>query len=595
MPGLRYTTSVAMLEAIRESGARYLFANLGSDHSGIIEAYAQAEAAGETSRFPELLLCPHEFVALSAAQGYAQVSGEPQAVLVHVECGTQNLGGAVHNVSRGRVPVLIVAGLTPATQEGELPGSRTEFIHWLQDTADQRGIVRGYVKYDNEVRTGRNAKQLVHRAMQIARSEPAGPAYLVATREVMEEVVEPQPDQSAWWSPVAPAALAPAVADEIAAALESAAAPLVVTSYLGRDPAAVGELVRLAELAAIPVVESVPMRMNFPAGHPLHCGYQWTRAQNPLLAEADVVLVLGSDVPWIPAGNRPAPGARIFVVDIDPVKEQMPLWHVPATRYARADLATALAQLTSRLAERGKLDAAMVSARAERVAARHDAQRAAWAALERPADDGTITPAYLVACVRDAIGPDALVLSEAITNYDVVCEHLRAGRPGSLIGSGGGSLGWAGGAAVGAKLADPERTVVSLVGDGSYLFGVPSSAQWMARRYRAPSLTVIFDNRGWKAPWVSTVAVHPGGEAAGRFAAGFEPEADLPGVAAAAGGAHGVTVSDASLLPEALATALAQVRAGRPAVLSVHVPSVEHHASAPGRPGQKEDTDAPAS
>ena len=81
-----------------------------------------------------------------------------------------------------------------------------------------------------------------------------------------------------------------------------------------------------------------------------------------------------------------------------------------------------------------------------------------------------------MACVRDAAGPDALVLTEAISNYHVVSEHLRASRPGSLIGSGGGSLGWSGGAAIGAKLAAPDRTVVSLVGDGSYLFGVPSSA-----------------------------------------------------------------------------------------------------------------------
>ena len=594
MAEVRYTTSVAMLEAMREAGIRYLFANLGSDHSGIIEAYAQAQAAGDTGRFPELLLCPHEFVALSAAQGYAQVSGEPQAVLVHVDCGTQNLGGAVHNVSRGRVPVLIVAGLSPATQDGELPGSRTEFIHWLQDSADQRGIVRGYVKYDHEVRTGRNAKQLVHRALQIARSEPAGPAYLVAAREVMEEELAPQPDQSAWWSPVAPAALTPQVADEIAAALEGAHAPLIVTSYLGRDPAAVGELVRLAELAGIGVIESVPMRVNFPASHPLHCGYQWTKEPNPLLAAADVVLVLGSDVPWIPAGNRPAAGSRVYVVDVDPVKEQLPLWHVPAVRYARADLATAVAQISARLTERGGLDATAVSQRTARTAAMHEKQRAACAALEQPAADGTITPAYLVACVRDAIGPDALVLSEAITNYDAVCQHLRADRPGSLVGSGGGSLGWAGGAAVGAKLADPARTVVSLVGDGSYLFGVPSSAQWMARRYQAPSLTVIFDNRGWKAPWVSTVAVHPDGVAAGRFAAGFAPEADLPGVAAAAGGAHGETVTDAAELPKALAIALEQVSAGRAAVVSVHVRSVEHPESAPGQPGQKEDGHAPA-
>ena len=125
-------------------------------------------------------------VALSCAHGFAQVSGRAQAVLVHVDCGTQALAGALHNAVRGRVPVLIFAGLSPATQEGEATGSRNEFIHWLQDVPDQRGIARQYVKYDNEIRSPANIKQIVHRALQIAESEPKGPVYLVAAREVLE-------------------------------------------------------------------------------------------------------------------------------------------------------------------------------------------------------------------------------------------------------------------------------------------------------------------------------------------------------------------------------------------------------------------------
>ncbi|HEY8043705.1 MAG TPA: thiamine pyrophosphate-requiring protein [Streptosporangiaceae bacterium] len=576
MTDSRYTTSTALLEALREAGVRYAFANLGSDHTGILEAYALASRQGTLGTLPELVLCPHESVALSAAQGYAQVSGSAQAVLVHVDCGTQNLGGAIHNAARGRVPVLIFAGLSPMTQEGELPGSRTEFIHWLQDSADQRGMLRGYAKYDHEIRTGRNVKQLVHRALQIARSEPAGPVYLTAAREVLEEELPPQPAQGPWWDPVAPAALADQVADEIAAALEDARSPLVVTSYLGRDPAAVAALTGLCERAGIGVLESVPMRMNFPAGHPLQVGYHWNQPeQHPVLAEADVILVLGSDVPWIPAHNRPDPAARCYVIDVDPLKASLPLWHVPATRYAQADLAIAAAQLTARLAARGRLDPAAVADRAARRQAVHDAQRAGWARREQPAADGSITPEYLVACVREAAPAGTLFLTEAITSYPVVSEHLAVSQPGALLGSGGGSLGWAGGAAVGAKLAAPERTVVSLVGDGSYLFAVPSSVHWMARRYQAPSLTVILDNQGWKAPSLSTLAVHPAGAlAAGGFAASFAPEADLPEIAAAAGGAYARTVTAAARLEETLREALAQVRGGRSAVVSVHVAPV---------------------
>jgi acetolactate synthase-1/2/3 large subunit len=567
-----YTVSTAVLEAMRQAGARRVFANLGSDHSGFIEAYATPGAA--RGRLPELILCPHEFVALSAAHGYAQVSREPQAVLVHVDCGTQNLGGAVHNAARGRVPVLIFAGLTPATQDGELTGGRTEFIHWLQDTPDQRGIVRGYVKYENELRTPGGAALLVRRAMQIAASDPPGPVYLTATRELME-MPAPAPGPGEFFSPVAPAALTPEVADEIATALVKADAPLVVTSHLGRDPAAVAELVALAEAGAVPVLESVPKAVNFPADHPLHVGYQWHGGQNAELAAADVILVAGSDVPWIPLSSRPSETARIFVLDADPLRQDLPLWQVRGRRYAQCDLAVALRQVTGRLRELGGPDPCAARQRAARAGAAHETLAARLTAAERPPADGeAISAAYTVACVRDAVGPGALVLSEAVSSYQAVSEHLRRSRPGSLLLSGGGSLGWAGGAAVGAKLAAPEATVAAIVGDGTYLFGVPASWAWMARRYQAATLTVILDNEGWRTPALSAAAVRPGGHAARHFRASFSPAADLPGVAAAAGGALARTVTAAAGLPAALADALAAVRDGQAAVVSVRLAPV---------------------
>ena len=184
-----YTTGTAFLDALKEGGVSYLFCNFGSDHPSLIERLAEAATQGQP--LPRVVTCPNEMVALSAAQGYAQVTGRAQAVLVHVECGTQSLAGAVHNAAKGRAPVLIFAGASPFTQEGELRGSRNEFIQWIQDVFDQRGLVRGYVKYENEIRTGRNVKQLVHRALQFAHSDPKGPVYLVGAREVMEEETLP--------------------------------------------------------------------------------------------------------------------------------------------------------------------------------------------------------------------------------------------------------------------------------------------------------------------------------------------------------------------------------------------------------------------
>src|SRR4051812_46979701 len=306
-----YTTSSAVLDALVEAGVEFLFANFGSDHPGLIEAIAQARAANRPC--PRVITAPTEMVAMSAAHGYAQATGRAQAVLVHVDCGTQALGGAVHNAAKGRVPVLIIAGMSPATQQGELRGSRNEFIQWIQDVPDQRGLVRGYVRYENEIRVGANAKQIVHRALQFAHSDPRGPVYLTAAREVLDAEVPPVSIDTRQWRPLAPSGLNADAAREIAAALFSAERPLIVTSYIGRNTVAVAELVALADQMGAGVIESVPNYMNFPSSHPCYLGVQWNeRRQNAALAQADVVLVIDSDVPWIGAVSRPRPDARIF-------------------------------------------------------------------------------------------------------------------------------------------------------------------------------------------------------------------------------------------------------------------------------------------
>src|ERR1700761_8907474 len=122
-------------------------------------------------------------VALSMADGYARLTGKPQCVIVHVDVGTQGLGAAVHNASCGRAPVLIFAGLSPVTIEGEYRGSRTEYIHWIQDVPDQRAIVAQYCRYAAEIKRGRNVKQMVNRALGFATSQPRGPVYLLGSRE----------------------------------------------------------------------------------------------------------------------------------------------------------------------------------------------------------------------------------------------------------------------------------------------------------------------------------------------------------------------------------------------------------------------------
>jgi acetolactate synthase I/II/III large subunit len=562
-----YTASSALLETLRDAGVSYIFANFGSDHPALIEAIAAARA--ERRPIPDVITCPNEMVALSAAQGFAQVTGQAQAVVVHVECGTQSLAGAVHNAAKARVPVFIFAGTSPFTQEGELKGSRNEFIQWVQDVPDQRGIVRQYMKYDNELRSARNLPQIVLRAFQLAHSDPRGPVYVVGAREVMEEAVAPAARDLRRWSPLGPTALPAAAVAEIAGRLGRARRPLIVTSYLGRQPAAVPELARLCRRLGIGVLESVPSYVNFPHDDELYQGNQWNEpGQNPALAEADVVLVLDSDVPWIPTVSRPAESAVIYHIDVDPLKPSTPLWYIGAEHSFQADAATALRQLNAHL-DGVAPDPVAVAERGRHCAERHRRRAEALTAREAP-DAHVITPEYLIACLRRALGEDWIVLNEGITNYSAVCDHMARSRPGSMIASGGGSLGWSGGAAIGVKLARPGANVAVLAGDGCYMFSQPSTVHWMARRYKTPFLQVVFNNRGWRAPKFSTLAVHPDGYAsrAADIDVGFDPPPDYAGIAAAAGGAFGRILKQPEEVEAGIAEALKVLREeGRAAVL----------------------------
>ena len=578
----RYTTADAMTDALVHGGVSHIFLNSGTDYPALIECWARRAAEGQPC--PRIVTCPHEAVAFNAAQGYAQLTGRPQGVFVHVDVGTQNIGGAISNAFRGRIPVLVFAGLAPFTDANERLGARDNFIQYLQNTMDQNGIVREYVKYFTELRGGANAGVLVSRALQLAKSDVAGPVYLTATREALSERAEPFPGvggKAEGFRPAETSSLSREALGYLTRALFTAKSPLIVTGYAGRKPEAVGALVRLAELLAIPVCEPPASGMNFPTESPLYFGPDIEEA----VSGADLVLVVDCDVPWLPSSVSLPDSTRLLWLDVDPLKEAMPLWHFPAERFFRADATQAL-HLIADFSESILNDAAAgksvlgegfsqsayraaIDARRARTRARHEARAALCAAKERPGEDGRITPEYLTACVSDLIGEDAIVLDETVTNQPAILRHLKRTKPLTRFVSGGAGLGWAGGAAIGMKLAAPDRDVVALTGDGSYIFSCPTAVQWTARKYGAPFLTVVYNNGGWIAPRLAVDSQYPGGFAArgGEYWTGLQPAPDYAGVAEAAGGALALRVSNAAELPAALAQALAAVRGGRSAVV----------------------------
>jgi acetolactate synthase-1/2/3 large subunit len=399
------------------------------------------------------------------------------------------------------------------------------------------------MKYDHELRSARNVKEIVHRSLQFAHSDPKGPVYLVGAREVMEEETAAVAIDVADWPPIAAAPLANSAVAGLVDAIQKALKPLIVTSYLGRSAAAVAELTSFCRRLGVGVLESVPSAVNFSHNDPLYQGNQWNHPfQNRALSEADFILVIDSDVPWIPTINKPNDRAAIAIIDVDPLKQSTPLWYIKARQCYRADAATALAQLNAAL-DRVEIDEPAAERRRRHYAERHRERAAELARLEAPSGE-IVTPEYLTACVRRQVGPDAIVLNEGITNYPAICDHMAREKAGTMFASGGGSLGWSGGAAIGMKLAAPDKTLVALTGDGSYMFSAPSTVHWMARRYRTPFLQVIYNNRGWKAPKFSTFAVHPDGFAsrAEDLDLSFDPPPDYSAIAAAAGGAFACVI-----------------------------------------------------
>lgn len=126
------TTSSIFLKALADVGITHAFVNWGSDHPALLEELERQRVHSEKGTTLNIVTAPNEMVALSAAQGFAQATGKPAAVIVHVDVGTQALAGAVHNVDRSHTPVLIYAGASPFSSNGELKGSRNEWIMWIQ-------------------------------------------------------------------------------------------------------------------------------------------------------------------------------------------------------------------------------------------------------------------------------------------------------------------------------------------------------------------------------------------------------------------------------------------------------------------------------
>ena len=549
------TAAARYLSALAGHGIDSIFVNAGTDFAPIVEAYAANSKAGGPA-LPRPVICAHENLAGGMAHGAALMSGRPQAIMLHVNVGTANAACAVANAARDRIPLLVTAGRSPILESGAT-GARDLPIHWSQEMFDQAGLVREFVKWDYELRDPRQVDAVVDRAISLASAHPRGPVYLSLPREVLAEPAEEasgRPPRTPVPAIVQPD---PAAIALLADRLASARLPVFVTTASGAERESVDLLATCCTRFGIGVADPWARYLNIPSNHPHRVGSDVTTVLN----QADVVVFLESDVPWIEAWAKPSQDMFIAQVGVDPLFCAYPV------RSHRSDLnigATPGAFLTELIAALEKRAGNIDPARSEWIRAMAGAHRQTVETQRKTetdaAPDAPITRATISAFLGELLRDDDIVFNE----YVATPELLNRTAPGTyyfLPASGG--LGWGLPAALGAKYAAPERTVIATLGDGAYMFANPAACHHASAKHDLPVLTVLANNSHWWAVDLATQLVYPDGraEAEDRFS-NLAPSPDFAAYCIASGG-HGVTVRQRSELKSALAEALRIVREER--------------------------------
>ena len=556
------TAADAWLGLLAARGIEYLFSNGGTDFAPVVEAYAKGQKLGW--RLPQIVIVPHENMGVAMAHGYAMVTGKPQAMMVHVGVGTANAINGLINASRQNVPILFTAGRTPITESGALTAARNNYIHWAQEHFDQGGMMREFLKWDYELRHAEQVETVIDRALAIAKSEPQGPVYVTLPREILaSDSANQKYSEVATIAPASPPAADPEALEEAAKLLGGAQHPLLITANGGRTVESSRAIELLAQTLAVPVIHYRPRHLALSTEHPMHCGWD----PHALLKEADVVLVVDCDVPWIPKEGQPKPGAKVIHVGPDPLFARYPL------RGFRTDIALTGAvaptlQTLWRAAQKQAVSVKQIEER-RRVVTTYskNVRDKARSGLEpMPA---SITGKWLSACVNKLLDASTILVNE----YPTVLEEMVIKEPGRYFGNpSAGGLGWGMGAALGAKLAAQDKTVICAVGDGAYMFGNPTAVHYVSEAMRLPVLFVIANNARWAAVHRSTLSTYPAGFASKEKEPPFatlEPSPRFEHVVRASGGL-GERVSEPAQLMPALEKALKYVKEEkRQAVLNV--------------------------
>lgn len=558
------SAGAAMFGKLKALGVDYVFTNSGTDFPPIIEGYASAKAAGQA--LPQPIIVPHEHAAMSMAHGFYQVSGKVQAVMLHTNVGLSNgVTGAI-NAWCDQIPVLMMSGRTPTTEQGRF-GSRNVPIGWGQEMFDQTAMVRETTKFDYELRFPEQISEVLDRAWAIASSTPKGPVYLSLPREVL---CEPAPETGI----TAPSSMAPVIAaadptalERAAEALANAKSPLIIAQRGAGSAEAFAALDAFTRARAIPLSHYWSNQLAIPIAHPMQVGAD----PAPWLEQADVVLVINSLAPWFPDHTGPRSDATVIQLGPDPLFTRTPI------RNFRADITLAGETDATLMALIDKIsglptDQAALETRFARVKEKAVANRAAVIKQAEAGCTGPMTKDWVALCLGRAMkGRKATVFHELgcpLQPLDLEDHNSYFQEPHS------GGLGWGFPAALGAQLADPERLVFATIGDGSYMFANPTACHFVAEANDLPVIVLVLNNEEWGAVRASVDGLYPEGNA--RQAnetpmTSLRPSPDFTRTASASR-AYTETVTDGADLPAALDRAIAVATdERRPVLLNIAI------------------------
>jgi thiamine pyrophosphate-dependent acetolactate synthase large subunit-like protein len=268
----------------------------------------------------------------------------------------------------------------------------------------------------------------------------------------------------------------------------------------------------------------------FPASHPASEGFRLS--SDDCSKDADIILLLDCDVPWIPSRNPPQKTAKIYHVDCDPLNQQIPVSFFPANGRWKADSFLALSQLVNYIRDDKSLVESLKDTkyreRGHAQAQAHKVRLAEIASRPRLREEDGLNADNIGSLLKSTLPDSTTFVVEAVTASSPIHDQIQPSRPGSWVNCGGTGIGWSNGAALGVQMAlkdhetesGNESLVCQVVGDGSFMCAAPSTALWVARKYSIPLLTIVLNNGGKLFSPSSGACPHPRCRLANIFQAG---------------------------------------------------------------------------